>query len=102
MKPEIIKLRSIEIDTKNKIAIKEGEKMRLRKKEYDLLEFMAMNKNRVLNRLTILEYVWNYNTCISTNTLEVHVTKLRKKIEDQLNLQIQTIHGLGYRLCELT
>ncbi|MFC1748038.1 winged helix-turn-helix domain-containing protein, partial [Pseudomonadota bacterium] len=70
-------------------------KIRLRKKEYDLLEFLVRNAGRVLNRLTILEYVWNYSIHANTNTLEVHVANLRRKIDSQI---IQTIHGLGYKL----
>ncbi len=82
-------------------AFYKGSKINLRKKEYQLLEFLALNKNRVVNRLTILEYVWNYEVEIETNTLEVHMAGLRRKIEkfcapDQA--RIETIYGMGYRL----
>lgn len=100
MKPEYFRLGNLTINTKTKQVSKSGRPIRLRKKEYDLLEFLAMNKNRVLNRITILEYVWNYSAAIETNTLEVHMAALRHKIKDKLSPQIQTIHGLGYALMD--
>lgn len=76
-----------------------NEKIRLRKKEYDLLEFLARNKERVLNKLTILEYVWNYSIHAETNTIDVHMASLRRKIDQNRSVKlIRTIHGLGYTL----
>jgi len=73
----------------------------LRKKEYELLEFLAKNKNRVISRHTILEYVWNYNVNVMTNTLEVHVSNLRRKIgNDYASKVLHTVYGLGYKLCD--
>lgn len=75
--------------------------VRLRKKEYELLEFLAKNKNRVVNRHAILEYVWNYNVNAMTNTLEVHVSNLRRKIgNDYASKVLHTVYGLGYKLCD--
>jgi two-component system, OmpR family, copper resistance phosphate regulon response regulator CusR len=100
MQPEVLKLGSLVINTKSKEVSKNGQRVRLRKKEYDLLEFMAIHKDRVLNRITILEYVWNYNACIETNTLEVHMAALRRKLKAKFMPKIKTIHGLGYKLCD--
>lgn len=76
-----------------------GRKIDLRKKEYQLLEFLIQNRDRVVNRLTILEYVWNYEAQIDTNTLEVHMAALRRKIEKFCARQmIETVYGMGYRL----
>lgn len=75
--------------------------VRLRKKEYELLEFLAKNKNRVVNRHAILEYVWNYNVNAMTNTLEVHVSNLRRKIGNEYASKVlHTVYGLGYKLCD--
>ncbi len=80
-------------------ALRDGRKIRLRKKEYELLDFLARNKDRVLNRLTILEYVWNYSAHIATNTLEVHMGALRRKIDSGFEQKLlHTFHGLGYKL----
>lgn len=97
----MLKLRDLQIDTETHQVCRNGRNLKLRKKEYELLEFLARNKDRVLNRLTILEYVWNYNTSVKTNTLEVHMVALRKKLDRSgANRLIKTIHGLGYKLCD--
>jgi two-component system, OmpR family, response regulator len=71
----------------------------LRRKEVELLTFFARNPGKIINRLTLLEYVWNYSNQINTNTLEVHINSLRKKIAARNgNPTIETIHGIGYRL----
>jgi len=80
---------------------RDGNKINLRRKEYDLLEFLVRNRERILSRLTILEYVWNYNAQIVTNTLEVHISALRQKIDKGFNKKLlHTFHGLGYMLSD--
>ena len=80
---------------------REGKNIPLRKKEYQLLEFLARHKNKVLNRNTLLEYVWNYNVQSLTNTLEVHMSNLRRKLDgDYSNKILHTVYGLGYKLCD--
>ena len=81
-------------------AERNGKRVKLRKKEFQLLEFLSKNKNKILNRNTLLEYVWNYNVQSKTNTLEVHISTLRQKIDDYPAKILQTIHGLGYKFCD--
>lgn len=77
-----------------------GRQIPLRKKEYQLLEFLLKNKNRVVNKHTILEYLWSYDTSTMTNTLDVHMSNLRKKIDgDTATKIIRTVYGAGYKLC---
>ncbi len=86
----------------NREAYCQGQKLPLRRKEYQLLEFLLRNKNRVLNRHTILEYIWNYETKAITNTLDVHISSLRRKIQTfNPKRTIKTIHGSGYKLCDV-
>jgi DNA-binding response OmpR family regulator len=75
--------------------------LQLTKKEYDILSFLILNKNRVVTRLQISEHIWgdiieeNYNS----NYIDVHIKNLRKKIsEDSDNEFIETIRGVGFRL----
>ena len=81
-------------------VVRDGKPILLRRKEYQLLEFLARNKNTVVNRHTLLEYVWNYNVQSVTNTLDVHISNLRRKIADESSQLIQTIYGAGYMLCD--
>ncbi len=96
-----LKLCDLIIHPENQEVMRLGRRIPLRRKEYDLLEFLARNRERILNRLTILEYVWNYNTQTATNTLEVHMAALRRKIDKGFGKKlIHTFHGLGYMLSE--
>ena len=82
-------------------AERNGKIIKLRKKEYQLLEFLALNKNKVMNRNTLLEYIWNYSVQSMTNTLEVHMSSLRRKIDgDYPTKMLHTVYGLGYKLCD--
>ena len=96
-----LQLGKLIIDRTTREVFNEKTKIPIRKKEFELLEFLAFNKNRVINRLTILEYVWSYSASVDTNTLEVHVAGLRKKLKKHnVHNLIQTVHGLGYLLCD--
>ncbi len=68
-------------------------------KEYGLLEFLARNGERVVDRMEILAHVWDENADMFTNTVDVHIRYLRKKIDDGRRPLIKTIKGKGYRLC---
>ncbi|MBD3270171.1 hypothetical protein GF376_01460 [Candidatus Peregrinibacteria bacterium] len=72
-------------------------KIRLRKKEIQLLLFFAKNPNRIIDRLSLLELVWDYNIYAQTNTLAVHINNLRKKLQNFRDLKIETIYGVGYK-----
>jgi DNA-binding response OmpR family regulator len=72
--------------------------IRLRKKEFELLQFLISNKNQIINRNTVLDNVWGSNCNPFTNTVDVHIASLRKKLKWQNGLKLKTIHGVGYRL----
>ncbi len=101
MQNQSLTLGDITIIPDQQIACYKGQMLDLRRKEYELLEFMIRNKDRVLNKLTILEYVWHYNANTTSKTLEVHVAGLRKKLKEcKKNCSIKTVHGFGYMLCD--
>lgn len=65
--------------------------------EYSLLEFLAYNANRALNRATISEHVWNYDFDRGTNFIDVYINRLRNKIDEGFAKKyIQTVRGYGY------
>jgi two-component system, OmpR family, response regulator ArlR len=69
----------------------------LTKKEFDLLLYLAKNKNRVLTREQILEEVWGYGYVGNTNIVDVYVRYLRSKIDEKFNKKyIHTVRGIGY------
>ena len=69
----------------------------LRNKEFALLEYFMQNMGKVLSRTQILEDVWDRNICCPTNTVDVHVSSLRKKVGKYFgNGFIRTVHCVGY------
>ncbi|MDH5597193.1 MAG: response regulator transcription factor [Candidatus Peregrinibacteria bacterium] len=80
--------------------VRRGSKsIKLRLKEYVLLEYFMQNPNKVINRNTLIESVWDYNARLLSNTVDSHISLLRKKInEDFDDKLIETIHGIGYIL----
>lgn len=91
--------RDIELDLGRYKATKNGKEIPLRKKEFGLLEYFLRNPGMVLSRNMILEHVWDTNADPFTNTVDVHVRLLRKKLEDNSDDKlIRTVHGMGYCL----
>lgn len=92
-----LKLRDLLLDRNKKMAFYKEKRLILRKKEMQLLEFFLLNKGRVLTRIEILENVWDASASPFTNTVEVHLKRLRDKIEKPFDEKyIQTVHGIGY------
>jgi len=77
----------------------DGAPVRLTRREFELLQFLVENRNRVLSRERLLERVWGYNQFIETRSVDVHVGRLRAKL-GMAGQQIETVIGLGYRFVE--
>ncbi|HUF53377.1 MAG TPA: response regulator transcription factor [Dehalococcoidia bacterium] len=86
-------------DVVRREVFKAGETVTLRPKEFDLLVFMMEHRGRVIDRGTLLQEVWGYDGFGQTRTVDVHVGRLREKIEDDVNHPafILTVRGKGYR-----
>ena len=78
----------------------DGQSVRLTRREFELLPCLVENRNRVLSRDRLLERVWGYDRFIETRSVDVHVGRLRAKL-DAAGAQIETVVGLGYRFVEL-
>lgn len=90
---------SLSIDTVHRKVTCDRKSVKLRKKAFDLLEYLARNKNHVLTRSMILEHVWEGGIDEMSNTVDVHIKYLRDKIDRPYgNEFIKTVHGLGYSL----
>jgi two-component system response regulator RegX3 len=89
----------VSIDIDRHLVTINGSTISLPLKEFELLEFLARNKGRVLTRTQLIDRVWGSDYFGDTKTLDVHVKRLRAKIEkDPANpVYIQTIRGLGYK-----
>jgi two-component system, OmpR family, response regulator RegX3 len=80
-------------------VIARGQEVRLTKKEFDLLELLMANSGRVLPRETLIERVWGWDYVGDTRTLDVHMKRLRSKLEAEPHRprHLLTVRGLGYR-----
>lgn len=73
----------------------------LANKEYQILEYLLRNPNRVLTRTMIVEHVWGYDFDSESNVIDVHIRSLRRKLDDEYATKlIHTVRGVGYRLAE--
>jgi two-component system copper resistance phosphate regulon response regulator CusR len=94
-----IEIADLLIDTVSQTVRRAGEKIDLTTKEYALLEFLAVNKGRVVDREEISEHVWNENFDPFSNSIEVYVKRLRRKLDEGYTPQlIHTRRGSGYIL----
>lgn len=96
----VIKLRdNIEIHTDERSVIKDNSIVDLTNKEYDLLLYLAQNKGRILSRSQILDSVWGIDFVCDTRTVDIHVQRVRKKLDENKNNSIiETAFGIGYKL----
>lgn len=96
-----LKVAELEMDLKTHEVKRCDKKVELRHREFDLLEYLMRNQNIVLTRSMILEHVWDMNVDPFTNTVDVHVRYLRKKIDDSFKKKlIKTVHGSGYKISD--
>ena len=97
---EVLTLGNLEMDFAKHVFRKNGVNIALPLREFELLEFLIRNSGRVLTRNQIIDRVWGSDYFGDTKTLDVHIKRLRAKIEeDPANPQIiHTIRGLGYKL----
>lgn len=89
---------NISISEQSRIVKCNGEEIKLKPKEFDLLLFLVKNKNRVYSRDELLNLVWGYDFIGDTRTIDVHITRLRQKLKKEIN--IETVFGVGYMLKE--
>lgn len=99
-KIEEIFIGNIKINEDSRTVYIDNEEVRLKPKEFDLLLFLSKNKNRVYSRNQILEFIWGYDFLGDTRTIDVHITRLRKKLKSNLN--IETVFGVGYVLRDVS
>jgi DNA-binding response OmpR family regulator len=85
------------IDLDNCEVTMAGRPIALTFKEYELLRFLAGNKGRVFTRERLLDEVWGHDYFGGDRTVDVHVRRLRSKIEDHNHTFIDTVRNIGYR-----
>jgi two-component system response regulator ResD len=87
------------VNASTREVTKDGERVRLTMREFDLLWFLASHPRRVFSRDHLMSRVWGYSTAVDTGTVTVHVRRLREKVEDDPSRPrfLETVWGVGYR-----
>ena len=89
----------LEIDPMARVVKRGGRKIDLKPREYLLLEYFARNEGRVVTRTMLLEQVWDYHFDPGTNVIDVHVSRLRRKLDEGYDKPLlHTVRGAGYML----
>ena len=93
-----ITIGSLTLDTDQRIALRHGEPVELTAKEYDLIELLMKNPRRVYSRENLMNVVWGYSYAGDYRTVDVHIRRLREKLEDNPAepAYIMTKWGVGY------
>jgi two-component system, OmpR family, response regulator RegX3 len=97
--PPTVESGSVRIDIERHVVSVRGENISMPLKEFDLLEFLVRNSGRVLTRSQLIDRVWGADYVGDTKTLDVHIKRLRAKIEIDPSspIHIHTVRGLGYK-----
>ena len=98
---DVVRAGDMVINTANFEVSVGGRRVSLRFKEYELLLLMAANPGRVYSREALLNQVWGYDYLGGTRTVDVHIRRLRSKIEDADHTFVETVWQVGYRFKDI-
>jgi len=98
--PDVIEIGDIKMDLRQHLVKIRGQEVELTPKEYDFLKLLLLNPGRAFTREFLLEHLWGYEYFGDTRTVDVHVRRLRQKIEGDAAepSYLETVRGVGYRL----
>lgn len=97
--PDVLRVADLELDITRHQAVRGGRRLDLTPKEFLLLSLFARRAGEVLSRTLIAEQVWDMNFDPGTNVVDVHVRRLRSKVDDPFEHKlIRTVRGMGYVL----
>jgi len=99
-KSSVIQFDKFSLDTIKKHLQYDGQTINLTKKEYKLLSYLILNKNRLLDRMQLTEHIWGefFEDDYDSNYIDVHIKNIRKKLSKFNNTQwIKTVRGVGYK-----
>lgn len=97
--PNTLTVGDLIIDTGGRLVCRGGKVIQLRRKEFDILEYLARNRDKVLTRAMIMDHVWETGTNSWNSTVDVHIKHLRDKVDRPFPKPlIQTAYGIGYKI----
>jgi two-component system OmpR family response regulator len=97
--PTVLRARDLEMDLLRRTVTRGSRKIELQPREFQLLEYLLRNADRVMTRTMLLEGVWDFHFDPKTNIVETHISRLRTKLNEQGEPDlIHTVRGAGYTL----
>ena len=95
----LLRVGDLEMDLIARTVHRQGQEIDLQPREFQLLEFMMRHAGQAVTRTMLLEKVWEYHFDTQTNVIDVHISRLRSKIDKGFDRpMLQTVRGAGYRL----
>lgn len=91
-----IKIGPMSVDPKNYVALRNSEKLKLTRTEFEILCALVQNEGRVLSREDIMRKVWGYDFFGKSQIVDPHIKRLRSKLGEDRRM-IKTVHGVGYK-----
>ena len=89
----------LKLDQRKRQVFLDGTEVILKPREFKLLEYLMLHSGQVVTRTMLLEHVWDYHFDPQTNIIDVHISRLRTKIDrSQASSMIETVRGAGYRI----
>ena len=96
-----VRYKDLEINLTNYSVTYFGNRVEMPPKELELFYFLASHPNQVFNREQLLDHIWGYEYIGDTRTVDVHVKRLRQKIQDHEEWRLSTVWGVGYKFEKL-
>ena len=97
----VVRVSDLELNINTHEVKRSGKPIELTSKEYALLEYLVLNKNKLLSRMDIVEHIYDYNYDFDSNVVDVLVARLRRKIDKGFDKKlIHTVRGAGYMVKE--
>lgn len=96
--PTVLEVGDLHLDLLSRRVARAGAPVQLQPREFKLLEFLMRHANQVVTRSMLLEAVWDYDFDPQTNIIDVHVSKLRQKIDADAIPMLRTVRNAGYML----
>lgn len=98
---KVLKIADLTLNMDTQRVQRSNKNIDLTKREYELLEYLMLNRGKIISRIDILEKVWNLNFDTNTNVIDVYINYLRRKIDKDFDVKLlHTVIGRGYSLCE--
>ncbi|HET7674239.1 MAG TPA: response regulator transcription factor [Gammaproteobacteria bacterium] len=96
---KVLSVADLRLDRLKRTVTRDGRAINLQPREFRLLEFLMMHVDQVVTRTMLLEHVWDYHFDPQTNVIDVHVSRLRTKIDKDFDAPLlHTVRGAGYSL----